>query len=68
VVARAPTTTQALRRCRHRTDELAALAERLGSDRGEYFVLYGRRRVDKSELLLKFGEGWSRRLPELASK
>jgi hypothetical protein len=41
----------------NRTDELAALDERLGSGRGEYFVLYGRRRVGKSELLLKFGEG-----------
>jgi AAA+ ATPase superfamily predicted ATPase len=40
----------------NRTDELAALSERLRSDRGEYFVLYGRRRVGKSELLLHFGE------------
>jgi hypothetical protein len=40
----------------NRTDELAALDERLGSDRGEYFVLYGRRRAGKSELLLNFGE------------
>ena len=30
--------------------------ERLHSPRGEYFVLYGRRRVGKSELLLHFGE------------
>jgi AAA+ ATPase superfamily predicted ATPase len=40
----------------NRTDELAALAERLESPRGEYFVLYGRRRVGKSELLLHFGK------------
>jgi hypothetical protein len=40
----------------NRSDELAALGERLGSPRGEYFVLYGRRRVGKSELLLHFGE------------
>ena len=41
----------------NRKDELAALDERLRSVRGEYFVLYGRRRVGKSELLLHFGEG-----------
>jgi AAA+ ATPase superfamily predicted ATPase len=40
----------------NRADELVALDERLRSDRGEYFVLYGRRRVGKSELLLHFGE------------
>lgn len=40
----------------NRADELAALDERLRSDRGEYFVLYGRRRVGKSQLLLHFGE------------
>ena len=40
----------------NRKDELAALEERLASDRGEYFVLYGRRRVGKSQLLLHFGE------------
>lgn len=40
----------------NRSDELAALGERLDSPRGEYFVLYGRRRVGKSELLLHFGE------------
>jgi uncharacterized protein len=39
----------------NRTDELAALEERLASGRGEYFVLYGRRRVGKSELLRHFG-------------
>jgi uncharacterized protein len=41
----------------NRKDELAALSERLQSSRGEYFVLYGRRRVGKSELLRHFGEG-----------
>lgn len=40
----------------NRTDELAALNERLKSPRGEYFVIYGRRRVGKSELLVHFGE------------
>jgi uncharacterized protein len=40
----------------NRADELAALAERLDSPRAEYFVLFGRRRVGKSELLLHFGE------------
>jgi AAA+ ATPase superfamily predicted ATPase len=40
----------------NRNDELAALSERVDSERGEYFVLYGRRRVGKSELLLHFGE------------
>ena len=41
----------------NRKDELAALTERMESKRGEYFVLYGRRRVGKSELLRHFGEG-----------
>ncbi|HMB55441.1 MAG TPA: ATP-binding protein, partial [Thermoanaerobaculia bacterium] len=40
----------------NRVDELAALEERLASARAEYFVLYGRRRVGKSRLLLHFGE------------
>ena len=40
----------------NRADQLAALQERLESPRAEYFVLYGRRRVGKSELLLHFGE------------
>ncbi len=40
-----------------REDELAALEERWNSPRGEYFVLYGRRRVGKSHLLLHFAEG-----------
>jgi AAA+ ATPase superfamily predicted ATPase len=41
----------------NRSDELAALAERWDSGRAEYFVLYGRRRVGKSALLLHFGDG-----------
>jgi hypothetical protein len=41
----------------NRKDELTALSERLQSGRAEYFVLYGRRRVGKSELLRHFGEG-----------
>jgi uncharacterized protein len=40
----------------NRADELKALEERLESSRGEYFVLYGRRRVGKSQLLLHFGK------------
>jgi len=40
----------------NRSDELVALDERLSSARAEYFVLYGRRRVGKSRLLLRFGE------------
>ncbi len=40
----------------NRVDELQALQERWDSDRAEYFVLYGRRRVGKSHLLLHFGE------------
>ncbi|MDQ3725363.1 MAG: ATP-binding protein [Actinomycetota bacterium] len=40
----------------NRTDELEALEERLRSRRAEYFVLYGRRRVGKSQLLLHVGE------------
>jgi AAA+ ATPase superfamily predicted ATPase len=40
----------------NRKDELTALSERLRSPRAEYFVLYGRRRVGKSELLRHFGE------------
>ena len=39
----------------NRADELAALRERWESDRAELFVLYGRRRVGKSRLLLHFG-------------
>jgi uncharacterized protein len=41
----------------NRSEELTALQERLDSPRAEYFVLYGRRRVGKSELLRHFGEG-----------
>lgn len=40
----------------NRIEELAALDERLRSARAEYFVLFGRRRVGKSSLLLHFGE------------
>jgi len=40
----------------NRADELDALDERLRSPRAEYFVLYGRRRVGKSQLLRNFGE------------
>ncbi len=40
----------------NRSDELAALGERLDSKRAEYFVLYGRRRIGKSRLLRHFGE------------
>src|SRR5436309_1011000 len=40
----------------NRKDELTALSERMRSPRGEYFVLYGRRRVGKSELLRHFGK------------
>jgi AAA+ ATPase superfamily predicted ATPase len=40
----------------NRVDELGALDERLKSKRGEYFVLYGRRRIGKTRLLLHFGE------------
>ncbi len=40
----------------NRSDELAALGERLASKRAEYFVLYGRRRIGKSRLLRHFGE------------
>jgi len=39
-----------------RTDELQALEERWRSPRAEYVVLYGRRRVGKTELILRFAE------------
>jgi len=39
-----------------RQDEIATLKERWSSDRPEFFVLYGRRRVGKSHLLLHVGE------------
>lgn len=41
----------------NRTDELAALEERWDSSRAEYMVIYGRRRVGKTELILRFAEG-----------
>ncbi len=41
----------------NRIDELALLEERWGGDRAELFVLYGRRRVGKSELLTEFKQG-----------
>jgi len=41
----------------NRADELEMLDERWDSDRGEYLVIYGRRRVGKSHLL----SHWSRR-------
>jgi AAA+ ATPase superfamily predicted ATPase len=41
----------------HREDELADLEERWASRRGEFFVLYGRRRVGKSELLIRSAQG-----------
>ena len=37
-----------------REDELRFLAERYSSDQGELIVLYGRRRMGKTELLLEF--------------
>lgn len=40
-----------------RTRELASLERHYGSDRFEFLVVYGRRRVGKSTLLLKFLEG-----------
>jgi uncharacterized protein len=40
----------------NRTDELEALERRYGSDRAEYVVVYGRRRVGKTELILRFVE------------
>jgi hypothetical protein len=39
-----------------RTDELAALEERWRSPQAEYVVIYGRRRVGKTELILRFAE------------
>ncbi len=40
-----------------RTDELFALEDRWSSARAEYVVIYGRRRVGKTELILRFAEG-----------
>lgn len=41
----------------NRSDELAALDERARSPRAELVVLYGRRRIGKTELILRFAEG-----------
>lgn len=41
----------------NRTDELAALGDRWDSSKAEYMVIYGRRRVGKTELILHFCEG-----------
>jgi AAA+ ATPase superfamily predicted ATPase len=41
----------------NRRAELAHLEQRYGSDRAEMYVLYGRRRVGKTELLRAFCEG-----------
>jgi len=38
----------------NRTDELEALQQRWGSAKAEYVVIYGRRRVGKTELILRF--------------
>ena len=38
----------------NRQAELQLLEERYGSDQAELFVLYGRRRVGKTELLTRF--------------
>ncbi len=40
----------------NRADELAALEERWQSPRAEYVVIYGRRRIGKTELILRFAE------------
>lgn len=40
-----------------RIEELAALEQRWSSARAEYLVLYGRRRIGKTELILRFAEG-----------
>jgi len=40
----------------NRSDELEHLTERWDSNRGEFFVLYGRRRVGKSHLLAHFAD------------
>ncbi len=40
----------------NRTDELAALTERAESSRAEFVVLYGRRRIGKTELILRFAQ------------
>ena len=40
----------------NRTDELEALEQRWSSAKAEYVVIYGRRRVGKTELILRFAE------------
>ncbi len=40
----------------NRTDELEALEHRWISAKAEYVVIYGRRRVGKTELILRFAE------------
>jgi uncharacterized protein len=40
-----------------RVEELTALEERWRSPRAEYMVIYGRRRVGKTELVMRFAEG-----------
>lgn len=40
-----------------RVDELQVLEERWRSRRAEYVVIYGRRRIGKTELILRFAEG-----------
>jgi AAA+ ATPase superfamily predicted ATPase len=40
----------------NRADEIAALEERWRSPRGEYVLVYGRRRIGKTELILQFAE------------
>ena len=40
----------------NRADELTALEERWQSPRAEYIVIYGRRRIGKTELILRFAE------------
>ncbi len=40
-----------------RAEELQALEERWRSPRAEYMVIYGRRRIGKTELILRFAQG-----------
>ncbi|MDO8187907.1 ATP-binding protein [Conexibacter sp. JD483] len=44
------------RRFFNRDEELAALDRRWASDRGEFLIVYGRRRVGKSRLITHWGE------------
>ena len=41
----------------NRLSELEFLEKRFVSDKAEFFVLYGRRRVGKTELMVRFCEG-----------